>query len=853
MQRIMKASKSFLMSSKARKPLPFDKTIERRPCPSALPPEVVRASAVVDSHYRVPLRLLTVKQVEFHCNRNTIRPFAARQTATSAAARTAMRTATAAAATTTMPTTVVARHQCLDGVYVETNDAAAAADTYVHYALADGCLVVPRVYGCDQWGMVDGDRDRTVFEPWTADAVFGTDGGSGQGAPTSRKVVIDSDAEDDDDLMGVYGWTLDDEDLGQLDDTDFERPDYLNLVKKQQLRIKRLLNARNRVPRPRMTADEVWRFNGTLECKPRRPQQEAVAAAKAHLARARSDMCALISLPCGDGKTVTLLGLLADPTLRPRCTVIFVHKIDLMSQWIERINQYLPNVRVGTIHQDVQDIDGCEIVIAMIQTVLVRKLDPSHLGHVGCVVVDEAHHIAARSFSHVLDQFRARVRIGLTATPYRGDGATQAIFWHVGNMCFEAKRIWQPVAVRVMQFTPSPDAEAASMHVSRDNHAEYARLKRALAEDPQRNECIVDQLTEALRNPNEHLCRIAVVAGGQTIEYMLEPVSTGVAEQPEYLIRCEDSDGRPLAPTLDDGAVAVDDVPATPTPTFITRPFQTAAPATTTASGDDVPVAGLPVPDGPVSLVRPFRRHDKFLYRRVAKVVPPLSAAVPRRRRIIVLTVLRDHIDTLNSLLQTSWVKRIRKEARERAGAAGGGDDVQARVRTVRNITTVTTTDAAGECTRVRFSVFTGAYRSEQERTEAKQCDVIFSTFSMANEALDICELDTVFLVMPRSDVDQTTGRVMRICLEKNQPMIFDVSDTYPDLLADQAQRRHNFYVRNDWALEYRKFGSSLTPAELAAIPRKSAFKRKRAVGDRQPQRPRKFFKGAKGAKPTKL
>jgi hypothetical protein len=62
---------------------------------------------------------------------------------------------------------------------------------------------------------------------------------------------------------------------------------------------------------------------------------------------------ALIELWTGAGKTV--LGLKIIEVLKKK-TIIFVHKTFLKNQWVERIEEYLPGARIGTIQGQIVDI-----------------------------------------------------------------------------------------------------------------------------------------------------------------------------------------------------------------------------------------------------------------------------------------------------------------------------------------------------------------------------------------------------------------------------------------------------------------------------------------------------------------
>jgi len=55
-------------------------------------------------------------------------------------------------------------------------------------------------------------------------------------------------------------------------------------------------------------------------------------------------------------------------------TIIIVHKEFLLNQWIERIKQFLPTARIGIIQQNKVDIENKDIVIAMLQSISVRKV-----------------------------------------------------------------------------------------------------------------------------------------------------------------------------------------------------------------------------------------------------------------------------------------------------------------------------------------------------------------------------------------------------------------------------------------------------------------------------------------------
>jgi superfamily II DNA or RNA helicase len=130
----------------------------------------------------------------------------------------------------------------------------------------------------------------------------------------------------------------------------------------------------------------------------------------------------LIIMPCGSGKTITLLSVILR---KKQWTLIIVHTVDLLNQWKEYINSFL-GISCGEIRADVVDIQP--ITIATIQTLSKRVLTNKFLKMWGCIVLDEAHHSPAETFTEVMNQFPAKYRYGATATVHRSDKLEGMLF-----------------------------------------------------------------------------------------------------------------------------------------------------------------------------------------------------------------------------------------------------------------------------------------------------------------------------------------------------------------------------------------------------------------------------------------
>lgn len=151
-----------------------------------------------------------------------------------------------------------------------------------------------------------------------------------------------------------------------------------------------------------------------------------------------SDGCGVLTLPCGYGKTVCALAIADHFRVR---TMIVVHKEFLADQWCERIRQFFGSeTKIGRVQGPVCELDNCDFVIALIQTMSQRDFDKFTFDSIGMLIVDEAHHICARAFSQFLFKLCPRHTIGLSATPERKDGLTKLLYWFLGPQFYAIER-----------------------------------------------------------------------------------------------------------------------------------------------------------------------------------------------------------------------------------------------------------------------------------------------------------------------------------------------------------------------------------------------------------------------------
>lgn len=125
------------------------------------------------------------------------------------------------------------------------------------------------------------------------------------------------------------------------------------------------------------------------------------------------DQRPILVSPTGSGKTVMGAALVH------RCnvpTLWFAHRIELIEQAANSLGKY--DLVCGIIKAGYAPMPLAPVQVASVQT-LVRRDMP----RAGLVVLDECHHATAGTYQTILESYPNVPLVGLTATPFRLDGA----------------------------------------------------------------------------------------------------------------------------------------------------------------------------------------------------------------------------------------------------------------------------------------------------------------------------------------------------------------------------------------------------------------------------------------------
>ncbi len=197
----------------------------------------------------------------------------------------------------------------------------------------------------------------------------------------------------------------------------------------------------------------------------------------------------LVALPTGVGKTV--LACHVAKAIRGS-TLFLCHRQELVEQTARTMSVVDPSRSHGRIEQGVHEIG--DFTIAMLPTVH-RRLNRIAPDTFNCVIVDEAHHAASRTWRETLDHFKPSLRLGLTATPERLDGlALSNLFDEIVYSMGLADAVKEQYLVPPSAIQCLTSVNISNVHTRGGDFAEDELAN--LVDDPARNAFIAEKYLE---------------------------------------------------------------------------------------------------------------------------------------------------------------------------------------------------------------------------------------------------------------------------------------------------------------------------------------------------------------------
>ncbi len=178
-----------------------------------------------------------------------------------------------------------------------------------------------------------------------------------------------------------------------------------------------------------------------LDIEPRPHQREILDALEAE--RSRGHHKNLVVAATGTGKTI--VAALDYKRLRKqldRDRLLFVaHRREILDQSLATFRTIVRDGSFGEPLYSDQIPAHYEHVFASVASLHGARLSEIAPDRFDVIIVDEFHHAAAPTYERLLDHFRPRVLLGLTATPERADGR-DVLHWFDGRIASEL-RLWK--------------------------------------------------------------------------------------------------------------------------------------------------------------------------------------------------------------------------------------------------------------------------------------------------------------------------------------------------------------------------------------------------------------------------
>jgi len=91
---------------------------------------------------------------------------------------------------------------------------------------------------------------------------------------------------------------------------------------------------------------------------------------------------------------------------------------------------------------------------------------------------------------------------------------------------------------------------------------------------------------------------------------------------------------------------------------------------------------------------------------------------------------------------------------------------------------------------------------SEDELAESATKQIIIGTYSMAEEGLDIENLNVVILCTPKSAIKQSVGRILRKDVYEEHPIVIDIIDEDNFIFKKQSKIREAYYKKQNYNIQ---------------------------------------------------
>ncbi len=228
-----------------------------------------------------------------------------------------------------------------------------------------------------------------------------------------------------------------------------------------------------------------------------------------------NDTCFINAL-VGWGKTFTALHLARKLGQK---TLVITHTTSLRDQWFEEV-EALYGIEPGVIGGGKFDIEDHCIVVGNIQSLV--KYKDTIAKEFGTIILDEAHHCPASTFTEFIDAMQARYRIALSGTMIRKDGKHKLFQDYFGFDVFkppQADTLTPVVKIVKTNITLKPGAtwvDKISDLVADDNYVRFIAAAALAQVSKGHSVLIIADRVDFLKKVSEYVGETCVLVTGET-------------------------------------------------------------------------------------------------------------------------------------------------------------------------------------------------------------------------------------------------------------------------------------------------------------------------------------------------
>lgn len=200
-------------------------------------------------------------------------------------------------------------------------------------------------------------------------------------------------------------------------------------------------------------------------------------------------------------------------------TLVVTHTTSLRDQWVDEVEK-LYGTKPGIIGSGICDINNF-IVVGNVQS-LVKHMDKIAKGF-GTIIMDEAHHTPATTFTNIINECHARYRIALSGTMKRKDGK------HCLFPDYFGQRVFKPAQNNTM----NPTIKLLKSGIKLPSAATWADKVTKLLADPEYQDLIASMALVQARKGHKVLVIADRVDFLQQVTKMLDGLAACVVGETE--------------------------------------------------------------------------------------------------------------------------------------------------------------------------------------------------------------------------------------------------------------------------------------------------------------------------------